>query len=346
MRIRYSLSTDGSSLQVCLFGVSAPVYSPYIEEPLFYGEQGEASLGTVTYPLPTGELLPPLVLIEPLDDPTTAERRYGVVGGYRYVGQILLPGDRLGEQVDVSLTRETLLVWKVWLAHCPAHQRAQAQRQKEIALLFRLRRTDIPRGRQRSVEDAQRRLAATRNRLRCADPQQRLAALDQIAGEASTVLPVRSLFTCLNDPSQQVRERAVSLLATAPTLLPVGHLREIAYQADLPARLAALHLLGKTRSDDAETTLLATRWRRHPWERVASLEGLVETDQFRGDVVSALCTALRKDEIPSVRMAAAHLLGRLGDPEGVEALRASVTEEREEEVKRAVQEALLLLVHE
>src|SRR5205085_1941491 len=37
-------------------------------------------------------------------------------------------------------------------------------------------------------------------------------------------------------------------------------------------------------------------------------------------------------EIPSVRMAAAHLLGRLGDPEGVEALRASVTEEREEEV--------------
>jgi hypothetical protein len=318
MRISYSLMASEATLFAHIIGETAPVYSPYVEDqdleiPNYVGSSSTVTLGNLVYRQLDKPNLPPVLLLEPLNDPLTAERDCEQGGRYRYIGLFLLPNGGLGERANVYMTQDARALYLVRQEESEKHQQALARRQTAIAELFRIKETDLPVKTLSAFRTPDADIRAMGAELEQGDVHRQLQALTGLTEVDPLSLPLCSLFPCLNNPSQEVRDRTIALLAPVAPLLPIDQLEKIADQADLPARIAAIRLLGKSRAVRAHTILLSTRWRAHSWERIASLYGLVELNQDREEVIIALKLALKQDPVPEVRAIANQLFAELGD---------------------------------
>ncbi len=351
MRLSYSICRTETALQVKLLGTTAPVYSPHIEgliyaneESLMEGEPATILLSTSIYPTPSGELLPPLLLIEPADDPETAEAQYAEYGGYCYIGQFLLPDDSLGEVAEVTITRKALSLWQDLFQQSTRHTQAYRKHQADVAALFQLAEPaqiqgalSLSKGDQDCID------ACCQMLQEAADGGHRLAALEQLKLVEPLRRPLSALLPCLDDPIEAVRDQALQLLKPLASQLPEELLERIVDCGPLQTRLAAIALLAASGGKNAEEVLLVTRWRRHAWIRMAALGGLVELDAHRSEVLAALSTALREDGVPAVRAYAAQLFEKLGDTGGVLPLQTALQDERELSVRQAIVRAISTL---
>lgn len=338
MRLYYSITAvdpagQRARLLARLTLTSHEIYSPHVAvDDIDAGDQEDAGegidLGTVGYPRAEtpGQVLPPFLLIEALDDPLTAEERYGTYGGYRYVGQLLLPDGALGETVEACLSREALALWEAWLPQSERHLRALHGREQDLAELFLLEEAPRPQG-EALPPPVGSLVSSACSALAQGDPPARAAALRRLSQVDGQALPVGSIFPCLNDESDEVRQLALGLLCTARDRLPFERLERIIDQAELPARLAAITLLGKVGGDQAVSALECACNRRHPWVRMAGLRALFvacygsdlhPVDYL--DVLTYLRHALRSDDVAAVRDVAAELVDRLGGPAALDRL--------------------------
>jgi len=327
MRLTYSITSDptdtvGQRLIVQLTAASQVISSPYEREPELRGnEEDGIDFGVVVYPhdSPPEALLPPLFLLDPLDDPETAEKEYDEYGGYRFFGQILLPSDGLGEQVFVTLTREAKSIWDQRLPTSPKQQRAIVQRKRDLALLYQLSRLDAPDGPVRLTSIERGLVHGIRSDLRQPTAGLRQAALAKLMPFEAAKLPVRTIFPCLNDEDGNVRQLAVALLGRAGSRLPCQHLSRILYLANLPARLDAIALLGKAGGAFSASTLnLVLLEQTHTWLVLAALQAirdinwstLDELDYV--DVIGVVYRISRRETTPLIREAAMSVIEALG----------------------------------
>jgi HEAT repeat protein len=328
-------ATTPTALVARLSATSHEVYSPYMDiddpdEEDLTGAKHTIDLGAVSYPRGANpaQLLPPVLLIEALDEPHTAEDRYGAYGGYRYLGQMLLPGTVcLGEPVDVCLSREALSLWLETLPRSEAHQRALANRARELAALFLIDPSDITPARESTSSEQSRLVRSASADLESPDEPTRLAALKRLSQLEAGALPIPSLLPRLADDSDEVRQLAIALLGAAKDRLKIEWLERIADQAELPARLAAVALLGRVGGEQAVALLEGACNRRRPEMRMAGLRALFEACYGSDlhpvgylDVLTYLRSALRSDDVPAVRAVAAELVDRLGGPSALDTL--------------------------
>jgi len=219
-------------------------------------------------------------------------------------------------------------LWHAWQAQSELHLHAAAIREQHLAEVFLIEEPaclqeeagTLPLSVRATVSEA---CAA----LAYGDTSDRVVALERLAQVGSHALPIARIFPCLRDGSDKIRQLATALLCRAGDRLPVACLERVLDQAELPARLAAITLLGKVGGDRAISALECACNRKHPAMRMAGLRALFETC-YRSDlhpidyldVLTYLRSALRSDEVPAVRAVAAELVARLGGPAALDRL--------------------------
>ena len=347
MLLSYTVTCAGTYLCVTQRGVTAPIYSPHFdwlvyanEESPVEGKPALIELTTMLYPMSAQKLLPPLLLLETLDEPREAEALYEQHEGYRYLAQFLFADATRGESCTVCLTREALSSWRVLEAKSEIHVRGMNRFQQDMTALFHLPGFPLD-----SNEDGESSVVADLARqLQQADEHQRIVALNQACqrGIKEEQL-VPCVFPCLNDSSALVRERAKQVLLHLTAHIPVDALEHVVDCGPQSARVAATELLGVQGGKRAELILLATRWRRNAAVRKSALVGLASANPSGIDTLSSLKSALDHDEATSVRACAARLLGELPNIEGVHVLRTAAHEERDPLVLQAIEHALVVL---
>ncbi|GHP00729.1 hypothetical protein KSF_107760 [Reticulibacter mediterranei] len=316
---------------------SHEIYSPHVEVTDPDDDAPDAGervdLGIISYPWSEGgsvHLLPPILLIEAFDDQQTARQRYALYGGYRYIGQVILPDGKLGEAVEICLSREALEQWELLLPRSEQHLSAQKRREMDLADLFLIEEPEPSRGLNTLAPKERALIKKARASLEQGDASTRTVALSHLALIDPLALPLASIFPCLGDTSDEVRHLAVTLLGTASNRLPINALEAILDHADLPVRLAAITLLGKVGGDAVLPALQGACSRRHPLVRIAGLRALIEASEtiapdsvFRLDTLTYLRSALHSDDVEAVRRVAAELIEQMG---GIAILEARIAE--------------------
>jgi|SRR5579884_1234952 len=289
------------------------------DEDLYEERAERIALGVVLYPQSgaNGKILPPLLLIEPVDDPDMAAQRYSMYGGIRYVGQFLLNDGVLAESVEIKASRAALDLWWRLLPLSELHYGAFKRYKQWKADL--LRPTHSAMRQVRASEVLQGSLHVVWEVLRHGSEQDRVAILHRLHHAERNVFPPSILLPCLGDSSAEVRTLALRLLEARVKQLPVKRLIAIAEGAEVQARLAAISLLGKIGGEEAVSALFGARWSRHAWIRSAAFSALVEADSNDSDVLENLLIAYRKDDATVVRQTVSALIDRLGGLAMVEA---------------------------
>ncbi|GHO48490.1 HEAT repeat domain-containing protein [Ktedonospora formicarum] len=267
-------------------------------------------LGTMHYPA-NGEPLPPVLLIEQteMDNPT---RSPAIM---RFLGQLILTPEMLGEPLWLTFTREALTYWQQQAAESPLHQQAMRHRTQGLDALFHLPLEGLP----SSVREQQQRAMYYFAPLLSSageEAEEMLRLLSHLSRLKPHWRPVPWLFAQLHHLDAIVRSISAQLQLPLAHLLPFERLDAIAMHADVPQRVLALHLIGHSLRPEAEVVLLSTRWLHHPLVRSASLEALVACQGYESDLLAALETALC-DRHALVRWTAAWHLAHLVLPSAI-----------------------------
>lgn len=295
MKMTCVLSTDTTSfpdekpsLSVRVLVDSHAIFSPLADE-REHEDRGEPDtlggidFGSIQYPL-AGDprvILPPFLLLEPCDDPETAESSYDEQGGYRYIGQLLHELD-LGERVDVIITRAALALWKELLPQSQRHLVALSAYANYQTELFQLEPQEIP-DQMSVIPEEHVRIAEKANTLLDSpDDRERVAGLILLQGVLIDALPIVPLFRSLHSSDPVVQQGALSQLRRVASRLPTSRLSQIAAQASLSERIAAITLLGAAGTEDAAMdlkciTIYGDFRREHSLERIAVMQAFAQT---------------------------------------------------------------------
>ena len=328
MRIEYILTTHADThgeplLCTAIVGRIFPNSSnfPHSDDDDAYEQDAQRiSLGNILYPksLSGDEVLPPMLLLEPIDDPDTAKQRYAIYQGIRYSAHFLLPeGDEMGEPVAVVASREALSLWWQLLPLSARHAEGYAH--------YKHMQTDLL----QPTKEALQLVEASREQnalllhlwmiLQQGNALERAKAIRKIGMLEKTFFPPTLLLPSLNDSSEEVRTLASHVLGTELDSIPIERLISIVEGAEIRAKLAAIPLLGRVGGDEAIEALWKARWSKHAWVRAAALRTLAVTVPNDPDVLENVLIALRKDDVPSVREAMRATVQGLGGIATVEA---------------------------
>lgn len=319
MICRCSSYPGSSTLDVHLFFASHHIASPLADEvgTQEIVEPDDASgiaFQPISYHLDApGVCLPPLLLIEPCDDPDSAERDYDLHQGYRYIGQLLLPDGQRGERVDVVATREALALIEKWLPRSVLHQQALALYRQAQDRLLRLdpQASDTPDLNLPARDQGL--LWRVSQMVQSTDATTRLAGLGALWDIDASALPLAQVFPCLGDTDTQVRQAALFQLARVVERLSARHLYQVSCEASLPVRIAAMALLGLKGGEEAASWLncisvCGPLCREHPSERMALLDALAQActslspdDLTYRDLFESLCDTAEVDPHAEVR---------------------------------------------
>lgn len=296
-------------LCISLYGESLPIETPHTDYVAGSDDLADTSqppkrtwLGRACYSL-RGCDVPPFLLIEQIADPLLG------ASDLLFLGQIILTPHELGEPIMIRFSEGVLRSWQRHVLMSPLHQQAMQHRKQAIDALFRLSLEDLP----ASIREQQQKALHHFHPLVVATSEGRddlrrlLIHLSQVKPHWR---PLPWLFSLLNYPDLSIQAQATTLLMPLAHLLPFERLDAIAFRADLPARVAALRLIGQSHHEQAETLLLATHWQAQPAIRSASLDGLVACQGDRLDLFAALETGL-DDRHALVRWTAAWHLWHL-----------------------------------
>lgn len=141
--------------------------------------------------------------------------------------------------------------------------------------------------------------------------------LSMIAAAAGQEALGQILIDALRDPSEVVRLRALSALATRPLPAAIGGLIAALTDASVEVRMAAVPALGTAGTAEAFEALLRTLPGAQPAlrERIAeALSGVARTFLLQS------IDELKRDESLDLRLGIAWTLGKIGDPVGVPVL--------------------------
>ena len=181
------------------------------------------------------------------------------------------------------------------------------------------------------------------NVTRDSDTRVREAAATALAGaigheEAAERL--RSLAQ--GDRSWWVRAAAMRALADVDSVVAIGVARDMLRREewrDVP-RVAALEALGRIGSDEAKTLIIGQLNDGERRGRVAAINALVAHATPPDSAAARLIEPLLDDPDPSIRIAAAGALARLGAAASAQALRARRAKEEEPRVRAALDQAV------